>query len=115
MSAEIEIRPTTYAEWYALEEERDKLRSELAAARAQIEERRVVGLDEVVVKREEWEVLDEIAKIARPRCKKLDEAALCAAVLRLDKIRAPGDWESTPGIWHTNDALRSGEAGKEGA
>lgn len=29
MSAEIEIRPTTYAEWYALEEERDQLRAEL--------------------------------------------------------------------------------------
>lgn len=45
MSAEVEIRPTTYAEWYALEEERDRLRAELETARAalveQIEARQV--------------------------------------------------------------------------
>ena len=81
-------------------------RAEVAALRRQVEERG----DVVTVPREEWEVLDEIAKIARPRCKKLDESALRAAVLRLDKIRAPGDWESTPGTWRTGDALRSGEA-----
>lgn len=34
MSAEIEIRPTTYAEWNALEEERDQLRAELDRLRS---------------------------------------------------------------------------------
>lgn len=38
MSAEIEIRPTTYAEWYALEEERDQLRDELDRLRAEFAE-----------------------------------------------------------------------------
>lgn len=36
MSAEIEIRPTTYAEWNALEEERDQLRAELHAVRDEL-------------------------------------------------------------------------------
>lgn len=47
MSAEIEIRPTTCAEWYALEEERDQLRdeldrllAELAASRDDVEQAR---------------------------------------------------------------------------
>lgn len=38
MSAEIEIRPTTYAEWCALEEERDQLRDELDRLRAEFAE-----------------------------------------------------------------------------